>query len=109
MEPVLEDLEQLHAPAKSRINAGRAGAMPLWTPLPTGLTLSMKKHDVTIPEIGLIAATRAMLGAGIALLLSDELAPEQRRAIGWTLVAVGVLTTFPLALEVVTSDAASDG
>jgi hypothetical protein len=41
-----------------------------------------------------------MLGAGVALLLSDKLAPEQRRAIGWTLVAVGVLTTFPLALEV---------
>src|SRR2546421_4827331 len=74
-------------------------AMPLWTSLATGLTLSMKKHDVTIPEIGLIAATRAMLGAGVALLLCDKLAPEQRRAIGWTLVAVGVLTTFPLALE----------
>jgi uncharacterized membrane protein len=64
----------------------------------------MKKHDVTIPEIGLIAATRAMLGAGVALLLSDRFSAEQRRAIGWTLVAVGVLTTFPLALEVFTSD-----
>ena len=82
--------------------------MPFWTSLPTGLTLSMKKHEVTIPEIGLIAATRAMLGAGVALLLSDKLSPEQRRAIGWTLVAVGVLTTFPLALEVFGSDAASD-
>jgi hypothetical protein len=74
--------------------------MPLWTSLPTGLTYPMKKHDVTIPEIGLIAATRAMLGAGVALLLSDKFTPDQRRAIGWTLVAVGVLTTFPLALEV---------
>ena len=58
----------------------------------------MKKQVVTIPEIGLIAATRAMLGAGVALLLSDKLAPEQRRAIGWTLVAVGALTTLPVAL-----------
>jgi len=65
----------------------------------------MKKHDVTIPEIGLIAVTRVMLGAGVGLLLSDKLAPEQRRAVGWTLVAVGVLTTFPLALEVLGSDA----
>lgn len=60
----------------------------------------MKKHEVTIPEVGLIAVTRAMLGAGIALLLCDKLAPEHRRVIGWTLVAVGVLTTVPLAVEV---------
>jgi hypothetical protein len=60
----------------------------------------MKKHVVTVPEIGLIAATRAMLGAGVALLLCDKLSPEQRRAIGWTLFAVGALTTVPLALEV---------
>jgi hypothetical protein len=60
----------------------------------------MKKHVVTVPEIGLIAATRAMLGAGVALLLCDKLSPEQRRAIGWMLFAVGALTTVPLALEV---------
>jgi uncharacterized membrane protein YfcA len=60
----------------------------------------MKKHAVTLPEVGLIAVTRVMLGAGIGLLLSQRLAPEHRRAIGWTLVAVGVLTTIPLAVEV---------
>ena len=26
----------------------------------------MKQHEVTVPQIGLIAGTRAMLGAGIA-------------------------------------------
>jgi hypothetical protein len=60
----------------------------------------MKKHVVTVPEVGLIAMTRAMLGAGIAFLVCDKLAPEYRRAIGWTLVAVGIVTTIPLALEV---------
>ena len=60
----------------------------------------MKKHVITIPEVGLIAGTRAMLGAGIALLISEKLTSEQKRAIGWTLVAVGVITTIPLALEV---------
>ena len=64
----------------------------------------MKKHVVTIPEVGLIALTRAMLGAGIAFLVSDKLTAEHRRAIGWTLVAVGVLTTVPLALEVFSDD-----
>ncbi len=62
--------------------------------------INMKTHEVTIPQIGLIAGTRAMLGAGIALLLSEKLAPDQRRAIGWTLVAIGALTTVPLALQV---------
>ena len=59
----------------------------------------MKKHAVTVPEVALIAATRAMLGAGIAFLVSDKLAPAQRKAIGWTLVAVGVVTTIPIAVE----------
>jgi hypothetical protein len=39
----------------------------------------MKQHEVTVPQIGLIAGTRAMLGAGIALLLSEKLTAEQRR------------------------------
>jgi EamA domain-containing membrane protein RarD len=60
----------------------------------------MKKHVVTMPEVGLIAVTRTMLGAGIAFLVCHNIAPEQRRAIGWTLVAVGIVTTVPLAMEV---------
>ena len=59
----------------------------------------MKKHIVTVPEVGMIAATRAMLGAGVALLLGDKLPADQRRAIGWTLVAIGVLTTVPLVIN----------
>jgi hypothetical protein len=64
----------------------------------------MKTHEVTIPQIGLIAGTRAMLGAGIALLLSEKLSADQRKAIGWTLVAIGALTTLPLALQVFGDD-----
>ncbi|PYJ28613.1 MAG: hypothetical protein DMF24_00495 [Verrucomicrobia bacterium] len=64
----------------------------------------MKKHEVTIPQIGLVAGTRAMLGAGIALLVSEKLSCEQRRAIGWTLVAVGALTTIPLVLQLLGDD-----
>jgi hypothetical protein len=64
----------------------------------------MKKHALTFPQIGLVAGTRVMLGAGIAMLLSEKLSAEQRRAIGWTLVAVGALTTIPLALQVFGDD-----
>ena len=56
----------------------------------------MISRTVTLPELGLIAGTRAALGAGIALLLSDKLDVKPRRAVGWTLLAVGALTTAPL-------------
>ena len=60
----------------------------------------MKKSDLTLPEIALIGGTRGLLGAGIALLLSDFLDGEQRRAIGWTLFLVGAISTIPLAVDV---------
>jgi len=69
-----------------------------------GVKPKMKQHEVTVRQIGLIAGTRAMPGAGIALLLSEKLSTEQRRAIGWTLVAVGALTTIPLALQLLSED-----
>ncbi len=60
----------------------------------------MKEHSLTIPEILLIGGTRAMIGAGLALLLGDRLSLEERRAVGWTLFAVGAVSTIPLALEI---------
>jgi hypothetical protein len=60
----------------------------------------MKQVNLTIPEIGLIAGTRAAAGAGLALLLCNRLNPDQRRAVGWTLLAVGIATTIPLVAHV---------
>ena len=60
----------------------------------------MKTADLTLPEIALIAGTRGMLGAGIALLLGERLEGKRRRVVGWTLLAVGVVTTFPLLVDV---------
>ena len=64
----------------------------------------MQERTVSVPELGMIAATRALLGAGVGLLLADHLAPGTRRAVGWTLVAVGALSTIPLAAEVLLRD-----
>ncbi|HUH95032.1 MAG TPA: hypothetical protein VL742_18050 [Casimicrobiaceae bacterium] len=58
----------------------------------------MKTYKVTVPEIGIVAATRGMLGAGIGLVASNHMRPETRRAVGWTLVAVGALTTIPIVM-----------
>jgi hypothetical protein len=60
----------------------------------------MKKADLTIPEIALIGGTRGLLGAGIALLLSDFFSSGQRRAVGRTLFLVGAISTIPLAANV---------
>ncbi|MBI4522386.1 MAG: hypothetical protein HY695_01095 [Deltaproteobacteria bacterium] len=60
----------------------------------------MKKTELTLPEIALIAGTRGVLGAGLALLLADRLTDDQRKAVGWALFLIGAITTIPLALGV---------
>lgn len=58
----------------------------------------MMTTELRLPELGLVAGTRGMLGAGLGLLLADKLSNPQRKSVGWTLVAVGALTTIPLAM-----------
>ncbi len=60
----------------------------------------MDHRIVSIPELGAIAGTRVALGVGIGLLLADHIKPEKKCAIAWTLVAVGILSTIPLAADV---------
>ena len=64
-----------------------------------------KQVTLTVPELGLVVGTRAALGAGLALLLGERfLDAEQRRAVGWTLAVIGVVTTIPLAAEIFGKD-----
>ena len=58
------------------------------------------KIYLTLPEFGFVVATRAALGAGIGLLASEKLRRGVRRNVGWTLVALGALTTIPAAMAV---------
>jgi hypothetical protein len=60
----------------------------------------MRETRITLPELALVAGTRALLGAGLGLLLADRLPADQRKAVGWTLLLFGALTTIPLAFEV---------
>jgi hypothetical protein len=60
----------------------------------------MKKAELALPEILLIAGTRVMAGAGAALLLADKLRENERKMIGWTLFLIGALSTIPLAVDV---------
>ncbi|MEO7114777.1 MAG: hypothetical protein ABIZ18_02840 [Caldimonas sp.] len=60
----------------------------------------MFKTELPLPELALLVGTRGLLGAGLGLLLAERLDADQRRAVGWTLVTIGVVTTVPLALMV---------
>jgi hypothetical protein len=61
----------------------------------------MKATCISIPELALIAGTRAALGAGIALILGERLTKYQKKAVGWTLFLVGVVTTVPILADVI--------
>jgi len=60
----------------------------------------MKTVTLTIPELFLLVGTRALLGAGVALLIAKRLTDQQRETAGTVLVGIGLLTTVPLAFEV---------
>jgi len=62
--------------------------------------MKLKERKVTIPELMLIGGTRVALGLGIGLLIKDKLNKDQRQAAGLALLIVGVATTLPLAIEV---------
>ncbi len=60
----------------------------------------MLTTELPLPELALLVGTRGLLGAGLGLLLAERVNTDQRRAVGWTLVAIGIMTTIPLALMV---------
>jgi hypothetical protein len=71
-------------------------------------TMVMRETRISLPELALVAGTRALLGAGLGLLLADRLPDDRRRAIGWTLLLVGAVTTVPLAFDVLGNSRSDD-
>jgi hypothetical protein len=58
---------------------------------------------LNLPTFGFIVSTRAALGIGIGLLLSERLPVQRRRAIAATLIVVGAVTTVPALRFVIRS------
>jgi hypothetical protein len=52
---------------------------------------------LSLPQFFFIVGTRAMLGAGIGLLVSDKLNRSTRRTVGLALATIGAATTIPAA------------
>ncbi|HMG20586.1 MAG TPA: hypothetical protein VK607_04685 [Kofleriaceae bacterium] len=69
----------------------------------------MRVQHVSFPELAIVAGTRGMLGLGIGLLAAERLRASKRRALGWTLVAIGAASTIPLALRMFQRVRASRG
>jgi hypothetical protein len=61
----------------------------------------MKTVVLTLPTLAVAVVTRAALGVGIGLLMSDRMSRERRRAIGLALVGIGAVTTIPVVRAVV--------
>jgi len=51
-------------------------------------------------DLIMLVGTRAMLGAGIGMLVAGKLSGDARRAVGRTLLGIGAATTVPLALRI---------
>ena len=60
----------------------------------------MRKVKLSLPEIGILAGTRGMLGAGVGLLLADKVR-KYRKGVGWTLLGIGIVTTIPFARKLI--------
>jgi hypothetical protein len=63
-----------------------------------------RKADLNLvlspPLLGFVVGTRAALGFGLGLLLSDRIPEPRRRNLGMVLVAIGAVTTIPAAISV---------
>lgn len=57
----------------------------------------MRRVVLSVPQAAFIAGTRGALGFGAGLLLSRKIAESRRRALGWSLLTIGLVTTIPAA------------
>lgn len=64
----------------------------------------MRQQVLTVPEIVLVAGTRAAMGVGLGLLLAGRLDRSARKAAGVALLALGAWTSIPLAMEIFGKD-----
>ena len=55
----------------------------------------MKRVDLSFRQFSFIVATRAALGAGVALFAASRLGTRQRQRLGAILLTLGAVTTAP--------------
>jgi Na+-driven multidrug efflux pump len=70
--------------------------------------MTKKELSLSFPLLGLVAATRAAVGAGVGLLVANALSRKQRKSIGIPLLIGGLLSTIPIALTIFGHDKQED-
>ena len=58
------------------------------------------RKDLPLWELGLIAATRGVIGFGAGLLMASKIKEEKRTVVGWSLFLTGLASTIPIAMHV---------
>jgi len=56
----------------------------------------------------MLAGTRVALGAGLGLLIADKLSLDARKGAGVALLAVGLLSTVPIVVGILTKPNADE-
>lgn len=64
----------------------------------------MQRKLLSMPELAIISGTRAALGAGVGLLVADLMNPERRKGVGWTLLGVGLVSTIPIVVQLISEE-----
>ena len=83
---------------KALWGAMRASIRRLWIES-TQKARPMKTYPVTLLQLGILTGTRAVAGAGLALMFSGKGTVELRKGIGWSLLGVGAVTYILLVLD----------
>jgi hypothetical protein len=60
----------------------------------------MKTLALNLPTFGFVVATRAMIGAGIGMLVAERLPADRRRTVALALITTGALSTMPALMAV---------
>ncbi len=55
----------------------------------------MQKRLLSIPQLGFVVVTRALFGAGVALLAGRRMSPKTRLSTGIALTLLGAASTIP--------------
>ena len=61
----------------------------------------MRETSLSLPDLALIGGTRVALGLGVGLLIARRLSESARKGVGAALLAVGAISTIPLALKII--------
>ncbi|HTR52086.1 MAG TPA: hypothetical protein VMJ10_15340 [Kofleriaceae bacterium] len=61
----------------------------------------MRETRISLLELGLISATRGLLGLGLGILLARHVARDRHVLVGCTLATVGALSTIPFAVRLI--------